>query len=376
MYWRILRKSLLRKEGRLTVAWLSMFITAALATLLWSLSADVGAKMSREVKAAGPNLVIAPRMASGLMTMPKKQEDQLLSELRQHGIDVVAATILGVGRIGEQNLIVAGMDLLPARRLFPYWKVDGQWPARRDAVLVGAELANLLSISLGDTLALAGETEDGAATGPMAVAVAGILHTGASEEWELIGDRLTIQSLLGRTGEVSVLQVRLNQRGEEIVRLAKALEDRFPQIDASPVLKIATTEATLYRTLRFTLALVTVLSVFLTLLALATGLAGVVFQRQREIAAMKVLGARSSRVWALLLGEVASVSAISALAGIGIGLLAAQATERFVFGSGISLRWEVLPGVFVAVVVTACLAAVPPFRKAVGVAPSVALRGE
>jgi putative ABC transport system permease protein len=376
MYWRILKKALRRKERRLTVAWLSMVVTAALATLLWSLSVDVGAKMSREVKTAGPNLVIAPRMDSGSKTLTDEQVDDILASLPREAMDAVAAMVVGVGRIGEQNLILVGVDFTAAQQVFPYWQVEGLWPRRRNEVLVGAELATRLTLAPGDSVTLAGASLETSSRLPVDVIVAGILHTGAAEEWQVFGETETIQNLIGKAGEVSVLQLRLNARGDDIVSLATSLEGQFAQIEASPVLKIAKTEAILYRTLKVMLALVTLLSVFLTLLSLATGLTAVVFQRQKEIATMKVLGARTARVWALLLGEILALSSVAAVVGIGIGLVSAQLTEQMIFGSDMSLRWEVLPGVLAAVVVSACIAAILPFRRAVAVTPGIVLRGE
>jgi putative ABC transport system permease protein len=353
-----------------------MVITAALSALLWSLSADVGAKMSSEVRSVGPNLLIAPRLDSGLSTLSGSTVTAVLSSLPKEKLAAVEAMTIGVGKIAEQSLVVVGVGLETARSLFPYWEIDGAWPANSRQVLLGKEIARKLAISVGDTVTLRSTAPGPKPECTATVTVTGVLTTGSGEEWQLFGEVEPIQTILRRADQASVLQVRLDGDGKEIAAVAKTLEAAFPDLEASPVLKIARTEATLYRTLTGTLTVVTALTVVLMLLSLSAGLAGAIFERQKEIATMKVLGASATRVWTLLMGEVVLMSAVAALLGITIGLVAAHLTEQSVFGSPMNLRWQVLPGVLLLIVAVAAAAAIPPFRRTSRLTPSIFLKGE
>jgi putative ABC transport system permease protein len=129
---------------------------------------------------------------------------------------------------------------------------------------------------------------------------------------------------------------------------------------------------------RFTMLLL-VLFAALALLLAAIGIHGVlsygVAQRTREIGIRMALGAERSRVLRLVVGEGLAL----ALMGLGIGFIAALGLTRLLA----TLLFGVTPtdaatfaSVALGLFIVACLSSYLPARRAAGVDPSIALRGE
>ena len=106
-------------------------------------------------------------------------------------------------------------------------------------------------------------------------------------------------------------------------------------------------------------------------------------QRARELALLRIVGASRRQVFTSVLGEAALVGLAASVVGLGLGVLAAVGLEALLKAFGISLPSE--PLVFEARTVVVCLvvgvgvtvvSALSPARRAVRIAPVVALVGQ
>ncbi len=105
-------------------------------------------------------------------------------------------------------------------------------------------------------------------------------------------------------------------------------------------------------------------------------LTGWVFDRRRDFAIMKALGASEGMVSVFFAAEAAALGAVGALLGFVVGIGIAAWIGRVNFNAPVVPRLSVLPAVFVGSVGVALLAAILPMSLLRRVQPAIILKGE
>jgi len=128
------------------------------------------------------------------------------------------------------------------------------------------------------------------------------------------------------------------------------------------------TRATLYAA-----AILIVLTAALCVLATLTGW---VFDRRKDFAIMKALGASESLISAFFAAEAASLGAVGAALGFIIGIGIAAWIGRANFNAPVVPRFSVFPVVLAGSVAVALLSAIVPMSLLRRVQPAIILKGE
>jgi putative ABC transport system permease protein len=105
-------------------------------------------------------------------------------------------------------------------------------------------------------------------------------------------------------------------------------------------------------------------------------LIGWVFDRRRDFAIMKALGASERLLNGFFAAEAAALGAVGAVLGFAIGVGVAAWIGRVNFQAAVVPRFSVLPVVLVGSVVVALISAVVPISLLRRVQPAMILRGE
>jgi len=121
---RLLWASLWKRRGRAGLAALAVAIGASVAAALLHVSGDVGVKLSRELRAFGPNLIVAPAAASGERTLDERQVRARCEAVGVSGVPVLYANSIA----GGHGVPIAGADLRALATLHPSWKWSGAGP--------------------------------------------------------------------------------------------------------------------------------------------------------------------------------------------------------------------------------------------------------
>src|SRR5262245_43995596 len=146
---RLLRAALSRRRGTVALAVLAVAIGASVAAAMLHVSADVSRKLSRELRALGPNLLVLP--AEGAEADPRHGSGGAWLDAADAGARLAAAGIDGVpllyvvARLGTRPVQVVGADLAAARRLHPSWSIGAGTPV----TLMGARLMKRLGLTPG-----------------------------------------------------------------------------------------------------------------------------------------------------------------------------------------------------------------------------------
>src|SRR5579863_8252333 len=124
MFLRMLMRAAVLRRGRAASALLAMVVAAAVTTAMLNLYVDVQAKLRREFRNYGANIVLAGRDGASLPADSLAHVESILA-----GRGVVAPFGLVVARTrAGQPIVVAGADFERVRQLDRWWSVS-HWPS-------------------------------------------------------------------------------------------------------------------------------------------------------------------------------------------------------------------------------------------------------
>ncbi len=362
MFLRMLMRAAVLRRGRAASALLAMVVAAAVGTAMLNLYVDVQAKLRKEFRNYGANIVVVAKDGHAL---PGDALDKVNSTLAGHGLAVPFAYVVARTSNG-QSVVVSGTNLDQVRKLDSWWSVTA-WPSNPQDALVGARAAAIV-VPQGKPFDLSFQ-ERTIHLNPI-----GTLQTGASEDSRIY---LSLQDFENWTGvQPSTIEIASSGSSEEINTLINKLSQAVPAAEVRPIRQIMEGEARVLGKTRATLAAVAALIIATAALCVLSTLIGWVFDRRRDFAIMKALGASEGLISGFFAAEAAALGAVGALVGFGIGVGVAAWIGRVNFHAPVVPRFNVLPIIFVGSIVVALISAVLPIFLLRRVQPAMILRGE
>ena len=202
----------------------------------------------------------------------------------------------------------------------------------------------------------------------------GTLQTGAAEDSRVY---LSMTDFLAWTGvQPSTIEVAANGTPDEVNATIRQLTDALPAADVHPIRQIVEGETRVLGKTRSTLYAAVVLIVLTAALCVLATLTGWVFDRRRDFAIMKALGASERLVGGFFAAEAAALGAVGSLFGFVLGIGIAAWIGRVNFNATVVPRLSVLPFVFAGSICVALLAAIVPMSLLRRVQPAIILKGE
>jgi putative ABC transport system permease protein len=270
-----------------------------------------------------------------------------------------------------QPIVVAGTDFERARQLDRWWSVSN-WPSAPRQVLVGVRAVsavspkNMASKDQSFDLSFQGRT--------LHVTPAGTVQTGAAEDSRIY---LSLADFIAWTGvQPSTIEVAANGSPEEVASILNQLTRALPAADIRPVRQIMEGEARVLGKTRATLMASAALIILTAALCVLSTLMGWVFDRRRDFAIMKALGASGRLLNGFFAAEAAILGATGALIGFVVGIGIAAWIGRVNFHASVMPRFGVLPVILAGSMVVTLLSAILPISLLRRVQPAVILRGE
>jgi putative ABC transport system permease protein len=362
MLLRMLVRAAILRRGRATSALFAMVVAAAVATAMLNLYVDVQAKLRREFRNYGANIILVGKNGGSL---PAESLARVDSVLAGHGS--AAPFALVVARTADgQPIVVAGTDFDRVRQLNKWWSVSN-WPSTADQVLVGVRALPLVSPkSQSFALSFQGKT--------LQVSPAGTVQTGAAEDSRIY---ISLPEFVKWTGvQPSTVEVAASGLPEEVTAMMTQLSRAIPAADVRPVRQIMEGEARVLGKTRATLLAASALIILTAALCVLSTLMGWVFDRRRDFAIMKALGASGRLLNGFFAMEAAALGATGAILGFLVGIGIAAWIGRANFHATVYPRFSVLPLVLVGSIAVTLLSAIVPISLLRRVQPAVILRGE
>jgi putative ABC transport system permease protein len=374
MFVRMLVRAAVLRRGRAASALFAMVVAAAVATAMLNLYVDVQAKLRREFRNYGANIIVVGKDGASLPAGALAQVEGVLA-----GRGIVAPFGLVVARTGDgQAIVVAGTDFDRVRQLDRWWQVSS-WPSaeptvpRQDAREIGhSALIGVRALSVVSPknqpfdLSFQGHT--------IHVTPAGTVQTGGAEDSRVY---MSLANFVSWTGiQPSTIEVAASGAPEEISSVMRQLEQTLPAAEVRPVRQIMEGEARVLGKTRATLLAAASLIILTAALCVLSTLMGWVFDRRRDFAIMKALGASDRLLNGFFAAEAAALGATGAVIGFILGIGIAAWIGRVNFHAPVVPRFSVLPVVLAGSMVVTLLSAILPISLLRRVQPAVILRGE
>ena len=432
MFVRLVYESFRRQKRRKLLAGAAITLGVTVATAMIAVATDIGDKINRELRQIGANLVVTPQEDSldveiGGVNLKPPSDGAFLSEadlpkilgIFWHNNITAFAPMLPVnvslekdgkspllpksGRNGAPidvtlvgtyfaKPIVYGTDRLTTgvKTTYPLWKVMGAWPQDDSQnVLLGERLAQRLDAKAGDQLPVSGRQ----------LRVSGIVSTGAAEDDQIIAPLALAQEILGKPGAVRRVYVSALTKPEDAfgrrdpksmsgeiydrwyctpypAAIALQLTEVIPHSRAEQIRQVAQNEGAVLTRIEGLIFLITLAALFASALAVSAAMATAIFERRAEVGLMKALGAGQVAVAAIFFAEAALLALIGGVIGFGAGALLAHQIGQSIFNSQISIEPVLLPVILAIAVIVTFAGSAMAIRRAVGLDPVFALRGE
>ena len=362
MFWRFVLAAVKFRRRRLLLAFSGLAVAATLATALFSVYSDIDRKMRREFRGYGANLVIAPNGNSQAVPLRAVAEAERLGA-------VATPFLYTIGRVGDERVVVAGVDFQRAAPLTSYWQVAGAHAAGFGECLAGSALAAHFHVTIGQSLPLASG----------ACLVRGIVSTGGAEDNHVMVPFDRAAAVAGLHDAASIVEARAD--GRQVDQTRAALARLLPETDVRVLHAIAETEASVVLKVKaavFSLALV----IFaITTLCVTGNFSALVIERSKEIGVLKAIGAAERKIAALLLSESLVLALASTITGYLAGLALAYGIGRGIFSdagsvAAIGVDFAVFAPVMAVTLLVAVIATLVAASRIWRIEPAVILRGE
>src|SRR5690348_7351237 len=132
MFARMLLRATMVKPGRVVSALVAVMVAASVATAMMNLYVDVQAKLRKEFRRYGANIVVVAQDGKSFAPDTLNKIELILN-----GRGQAVPFAYAVAKTSDGSpVVVAGTDLERAQRLNSWWSVS-QWPSAKDDALVG-----------------------------------------------------------------------------------------------------------------------------------------------------------------------------------------------------------------------------------------------
>jgi putative ABC transport system permease protein len=416
MFVRLVYESFRRQTQRKLLVAIAVTLGATVSTAMIGIALGIGDKISHELRTYGANLVVTPEednldVQIGSVDLKPSGSGAYLDETAlpkikgifwRNNIAAFTPEFPVTVQVGGENVTLLGTYFSKslkfgteqfttgARSTFPWWKVQGAWPADDSQdVLAGEKLASRLGIQPGSQIEVNGAPHR----------VSGILSAGRVEDDQIVAPLAVAQAIADKPGVIRTVFVSAVTKPEDgFARrnpdslspadrdrwycspypqsIAYQLQEAIPHSHAEQIRQVAQNEGNVLSRITGLMLLITLAALFTSGLAVSAAMATAMFERRTEVGLMKALGAGHFSLSAIFITESVLLACIGGLAGFLGGAFLTRALGRAIFGSSLSVPPVLLPVILaIAVAVTFGGSAVA-IRRAVKYDPVLALRGE
>jgi putative ABC transport system permease protein len=376
MFFRMVTASLVRRRSRMIVALLAIAIGATILSGLLTIYIEVPRQMGAEFRNYGANMIFTA--ADDAFT--QEDVEQALSVIASDDLVGAAPYRYETVRIHEQPIMAAATDMEQAKATSPYWSVDGEWPDTSEEILVGANVAENLQLSIGDSVTVSytpqDTDEDSLLDNYIDFEITGILSTGGYEEDYVYVSTGDMEVLTGISADIDLVELSILANSEELSGYADKISTEVPTISARLVKRVTASETTVLTKLQGLILLVTIVVLALTMICVATTMTAVVAERRREIGLRKAIGASDGSIVKEFMGEGIFLGGVGGILGSVLGFIFAETVTINVFSGSISFRPALVPITIIASVAVTVLASISPIKSATSIEPALVLKGE
>jgi putative ABC transport system permease protein len=286
----------------------------------------------------------------------------------RENIKVIAPKTLGVIETSTTSVLLAGIDVPRELEMKQWWQIEGRAPETENEVLAGKVVAESLDLKPGSSIAIKGRE----------LKVTGVIGaTGSQDDEILFASVATAQSLLGKEGLYSLVEVSALCRDCPVDEIVAQISAQIPGARVSAVQQVVKSKMqALDHLVKLTMGISAVVF-FIGVLIVMVTMMGSIKERTREIGIFRAIGFRQGHIIKIILLEAVIVSFAAGVLGWLFGLgVASVSIPLFAEGESgaIAINLFLAVGAVGMAVLTGLLSSIYPAMKAVRMAPNEALR--
>jgi len=388
--------NLLRRKAKMLLILCGLMVGITAAVALFMIVESMRLSLGDQIDEFGANVVIVPRAEGMEISYGGTQISRVSIDFEQltgadlekikeipdyNSINVISPKMVAAVKAGDKEALLVGIEPRQEFIMKPWFSLSdqaglsaGDRPVDlalielpEDSLIIGSEAARALELGVGDPV-LINET---------AFKISGVLQPlGSVEDGLLFGNLSAVQKLLGRPGEISMIEISAYCNACPVEEIAAQLSAVLPNGRVTALRQAALLrEETIDRFSAFSILLAAIFLSIAALLVLTTMMAAV-HERTREIGIFRALGFRSSHVMQIIFMEAGLIGLLGGFFGYITGSLTARAAGSYLTGSNSPVFWQtdlLIPAVILAFLIAVAAAAYPALRAA-KLDPAEALR--
>ena len=409
--------NLKRRKAKAAFLIIGLLIGVTTAVTLITLTRVMEEDMGKKMDQLGANILIVPKshdlalsfgglQLSGVSLDVKPLHSEDIKKIQKiknnENLSIVAPKLIGALALGGKDIFLAGVDFNEELRLKRWWKIapltamvpmekmahgpagdmimahapetaaKSAWQLKDELqendLLAGATVARLLGLSEGKSLEIRGETFQVRAV---------LEETGSQDDLLLFADLLEVQKVLGRKGELSLIEVAAFCNTCPIEEMVQQLGETLPGAKVTAIKQaVESRMETVKHFRRFSLGISGIVLFIGSLIVFTTMMASV-NERTREIGIFRAIGFRKRHIVQVILLEAFLIGLLAGLLGYATGVGFSRLTLPFFLQSpGVSIPWDYTM-IMLATglsVLLALLASTYPALRAARMDPTEALR--
>ena len=372
-----------RRKGKMLFLVLGLVIGIATVVTLLSITESMTKNIEERLNQFGANIVMVPKSENlslnyggidvgGVNYQVQEFDQKKLPNIKTiknyKNLSIIAPKVLGPVKVNNKNVLLMGVIFEEELALKTWWqKTGGSFPQKENEVILGSAVASLFGFKIGDTINLSGKS----------FKVATILKpTGASEDDAIIASLNPVQTLLGKEGKLSMVEISAFCQGCPITELTLQIAEKFPNAKVTAMKQAVMSKMQSIDMFRSFSLGISIIVIFIGSLLVLVTMMGSVNERTREIGIFRAIGFRRGHVMQIILLEALLLGIIGGILGFVIGNLIAYGIIPIVMKDGAFAGINVNLGIIsiLMAVALSLLASLYPAFKASNMDPSEALR--
>ncbi len=319
-------KSLFKQKGKKVFLIIAMVISLTTVLSLYSYVESQRMDIERQFDEFGANIVITPKSdtlvlsyggvnLSGIVTSLEEIEYSDVSEINNiennKNIRAISPKLIGTGEISFNDTTISallvGIDLEEEKKIKSWWNLNGTFPEKQNEVLIGATAAEIMNLSIGDIINIK-DTE---------LVVSSILATtGSQDDNAILAPLKTVQTILGKPGKISLIEVSALCIDCPIDDLVTQITEVMPNSDVKAIRQVMEQKMQVVNQVKKVSFTIGTMLVVLCGLLIFSNVTGSISERKHEIGIFRAIGFTKSNIMKIILLESFLISLASGILGI------------------------------------------------------------
>ncbi len=389
-------RNIWRKKTRALLITSGLIVGIATAVALFLTVESMRLALGDQIDEFGSNIVIVPRAEGMDISYGGAHVSRASIDLKQlelsdleaikeipdfNSINIISPKMVAAVNVNGKEALLVGIE--PNREFImkPWYTLAAQSglnggegirglamaDLKPEGIIAGAEAAAALELQAGSQITINRQN----------FVVQGILNPlGSAEDGLFFANLAAVQTLLGRPGEISMVEISAYCNACPVEELAAQISAVLPNGEVTALRQAALIrEETIDKFSAFSILLSAVALTIAALLVFTTMMAAV-HERTREIGIFRALGFRKSHIIRIFFIEAGLVGLLGGGAGYLAGNLVASLAGTYLTGSAVPATWQ--PELFYQALLlsttVALIASAFPAGRAAGLNPAEALR--